>query len=805
MKKASLDHAAPFRCDKITPELSAAEVGLEQYASSTCCPNAGQRFHFGMANERCGHFDEDLSSHEHKDPVMKNRVLLFQFLSSLLLPVCLAQPRLPLVIPRIQTPIKFDGLVDDDAWQGVTPFRPIVYSPNTGEEPSERTEILMAYDDEYVYVGARFYDREPEKIQATSKKRDDMKASNDWFGVLLDTFKDNENAIALFTSPTGLRTDMLIFNDAQGDAPYNENWNTFWDAEAATTGDGWSAEIRIPVSSLRFQESEGRVIMGLIGMRFIARKNEYITFPAMKPEWGPWGSMKPSQAQEIVFEDLHTKTPVYITPYLLGGSGWSYDLDGADALYTRSVNPTREIGLDAKYGLTNNITLDLTLNTDFAQVEADDQQINLTRFDLFFPEKRMFFQERASTFEFGLDGDNRLFYSRRIGIQDGNLVRIYGGARLTGRVGPWDLGFLSMQTAAVQNRPTENFGVVRLRRQVLNPYSYVGGIVTNRIDADGQYNTAYGFDGLLRLFGDDYLTLNWAQTFQRGRRNLASSLDPTKLRMYWERRTLKGVAYQLSYARAGAEYDPGMGFELRKDYTHYAVKALYGWLPGQDSWLLRHNISVKAELFQRNADGVTESAEIDPAWELESNSGFYALLGPKFYYENVPEDFSLSDNAQVPRGSYRYSELHAYFFTPQVSSFYVEAEVNAGSFYDGKRTSIKISPQWNASASFEMGGTYEFNKVTFAGRNQEFTAHLAKVRVLAMFSTQFSAAAFVQYNTATNTVTTNVRVRYNPREGNDLYLVYDEGLNTDRMRAIPALPYFSSRTVLVKYSYTFSL
>lgn len=737
---------------------------------------------------------------------MKNRIVFILSLFPLVLvEVCPARQGSPIIIPSLPSPIKFDGLVDDPAWEGITPFRPVVYQPNTGGQPSEQTEFLMAYDDEFVYIGARLYDREPENIQAASKKRDDMKASNDWFGIILDTFKDNENAIALFTNPAGLRTDMQLFNDAQGDAPFNASWNTFWDAQAVTTTGGWSAEMRIPVSSLRFQETNGRVVMGFIGIRFIARKNEFMTYPAMKPEWGPFGSMKPSKAQPIVFENLLSKTPLYVAPYLLGGSEWSYNLDGGGSLYACSVHPSREVGLDAKYGISNNLTLDLTLNTDFAQIEADEEQINLTRFDVFFPEKRIFFQERSSIFEFGLDGDNRLFYSRRIGILDGALVRIYGGARLIGRAGAWDIGSLVMQTASVGNRTSENFSVARLRRQVINPYSYIGGIVANRIGTKGESNTACGLDGLFRLFGDDYLTVNWAQTFQPARRNPVASLNASKLRMYWERRTVSGLAYQIGYVRTGADYDPGLGFELRDNYGRYSAKVLHGWLPGETSRLLRHNISVTSEVFQRNTDGVIESAEISPAWELESNSGLYAIAGPKLYHEDVPADFFLSENALVPRGTYRFFELHAYLYTPQVGSFYLEAECNAGSFYDGTRTSIRLTPQWNASSSFEMGVTYEYTKVTFAGRNQQFTAHLGKIRSLVMFSTELSAASFVQYNTSTNTVVTNVRIRYNPHEGNDLYLVYDERLNTDRTRQTPELPYFSNRMVLVKYTYTFSL
>ena len=210
-----------------------------------------------------------------------------------------AQPRpesdAPLVLPRVRGPVTLDGLSDEPAWRGV-PLLPCVgYLPNSGAAPSERTEVLVAYDDGFLYVAGRLYDREPDKIQATSRKRDDMKLSNDWFGVILDTFGDHENALCFYTTPAGLRLDMTVFNDAQGDFPVDKNWNTFWDVATVRNAEGWFAEIRIPLSSLRFQATDGRVVMGLIANRYIARKNEAITFPFIPPKWGFWGSFKPSR------------------------------------------------------------------------------------------------------------------------------------------------------------------------------------------------------------------------------------------------------------------------------------------------------------------------------------------------------------------------------------------------------------------------------------------------------------------------------------------------------------------------------
>jgi hypothetical protein len=710
----------------------------------------------------------------------------------------------PFVLPRIQGKVTLDGLSSEPAWNGIKPLPVLVHTPNTGAEPSELTEILVAYDDEFIYVAGRFYDREPDEIHASSKKRDDMKLSNDWLGIILDTFLDRENALAFFTTPAGLRLDMTIFNDAQGDFPVNQDWNTFWDVETVRNTEGWFAEMRIPLSSLRFQSVEGRVVMGLTVWRYISRKNEVITFPAIPPKWGFWGSFKPSQTREIVLEGVSSRKPLYVAPYLLGGYGRSSELNEAETAYVGKNKFVREAGLDVKYGLTNNLTLDLTVNTDFAQVEADDQQVNLTRFSLFFPEKRLFFQERASVFDFNFGNESSLFYSRRIGIYDGGLVRIYGGARLIGRVGPWDLGFLDMQTAAVEDLPSENFGVLRVRRQVFNPNSWMGAMATSRIDLDGKFNTAYGLDGIVKLFGDDYLSWNWAQTFATGEKNRLISLDQAKFRVNWERRTLEGLAYNLDFSRAGVDYDPGMGFEFRENYSRIGDRLLYGWLPGEGSWLQRHSVFFDGFLYLRNEDGAVESSEIGPGYQFASKSGYYGTIQPTFCFENVQEAFSLSDEAEIPAGRYHFFNMNFQFQTPSTTSYYLEGALVAGSFYDGSRFSLGISPRWDISSSLEISGFYEFDRATFPDRDQKFIAHIGRLRILAMLSTKFSAAAFVQYNSAADAVTANIRIRYNPREGSDLYIVFNDGLNTDRMREIPPLPRSMGRTLLVKYTYTFN-
>jgi len=708
---------------------------------------------------------------------------------------------------QMQKPVKLDGISDEPAWQGIEPLRIVMRRPNFGIKPSERTDILMGYDDNYLYLAGRFYDHEPSKIQATATKRDDWKQSLDQIGIIIDTFNDNENAMLFVTTPSGVRIDATVLNDANNapEANLNRDWNTFWDVEAVRNNDGWFAEIRIPFSSLRFQDKDGQVIMGIIVFRWIARKSEMDIFPAIDPKHGYWGFLKPSQAHEFEFEGIRSQKPLYVAPYLLGGMGQTYKLNDAKTNYLRQDDPNFEPGLDVKYGLTSNLTLDLTVNTDFAQVEADDQQINLTRFSLFFPEKRLFFQERSSNFEFNFDESNRLFYSRRIGIYDGKPVRIYGGGRIVGRVGPWDVGFLNMQTAPVEDISTENFTVLRLRRQIINPSTYIGGIITSRVDKDCGYNTAYGLDGIFRLFGDDYLTLRWAQTFKRGLEHNSASLKPARIFMNWERRTIEGLGYNLSYSRAGAAYDPGMGYERRDDFTWINSRVLYGWIPGDKSSLKSHQILTEGLMFFRNHDGSTESADFGMGYEFESKYGYNGSVLTKIYHEDLQKSFNFSHDTNVPTGNYTFFGMEGKFSTCRGRLYSIGTSLEVGQFYDGWRVTMGLTPSWNISSNVEVSGFYQINKLSFEKRNQNLLAHVGRFKTLVRLNFKFSISSFIQYNSIINAVITNIRIRYNPSEGNDLYLVYDEGYNTDRYRTDPILPVTSNRALFMKYTYTFKL
>lgn len=714
------------------------------------------------------------------------------------------------VIPRIQGLISLDGVIDEPAWQAIEPLALVMQTPRYGEPPSERTEVRIAYDEEYLYVAGRLY-AAPEQVFAASFKRDLFTVATDYFGLVLDSFNDNENALVFFTTPTGGRTDWVMFNDAQEPPfPADPSWNAFWDSAVTRTEEGWFAEIRIPFSSLRFQDVEGRVVMGLIAVRFIGRKNEWITYPAIPPKWGFWSWAKPSQAQHVVFEGLQSRKPIYLTPYALSGLSQHHRIDGKRAIYRRVDDPSYDVGLDVKYGITSNLTLDLTVNTDFAQVEADNEEINLTRFSLFFPEKRPFFLERSSIFDVNVGPLDRLFYSRRIGLVDGHALPILGGARLVGRVGGWDVGVLNMQTARnsellleAGGLPSENLGVVRLRRQMFNPYSYAGGIATSRFDTRGSYNFLYGFDGLLRLFGDEYLSLTWAQSFDDNSEHATSGMETARLHVQWERRIVEGFGYGLSVSRSGAAFNPELGFTLRNDFTRFGDRLSYSWFAGEASPFLRHQIWLEGSAFLRNADGTVESAEFGPKWEARWKTGPELTVALLMSYEDLRHSFRLYDEADVPNGNHTFYGIQSRFWSGGGSMLRTEFTARAGTFFDGRLLSVSAGPQWTLSRHMELSAHYAYNRITFPVRDQRLGVHLGRLNLLATLNTKLSAMAFIQYSSAIDAVITNIRLRYNPTEGNDFYIVFNEGMNTDRYGVLPHLPLTGNRTIMLKYTYTF--
>ena len=702
--------------------------------------------------------------------------------------------------------IRFDGQVNESAWDAIDPLPMVQYEPNAGAPPSEKTEIRLGYDDTFFYVSIRAFDRDSNGIRATSLYRDRI-AGSDHLEILLDTYNDNQSGYIFTTTPAGIRNDLEIANDAQGLALgsgslFNRDFNTFWEAESTITQKGWFAEMRIPFSSLRFQDIEGQVVMGIIVQRKIARKNERLVFPAVPPITN-WAFLRPSLAQKITFTGIRATKKVYVSPYVLLGHDRVNVLNETATEYSKSTDFEFNAGGEVKYSISNNLTADFTLNTDFAQAEADDQLVNLSRFSLFFPEKRQFFQERASVFDFRTGGLSRLFFSRRIGLtESGEQVPVYGGIRLIGRMDTWDLGILNMQTQSLDSIPTENFGVLRVRKRVFNQNSYVGGMFTSRLDGDGNSNLAYGLDGIIQVAGDDFLTVQWSQTFDsRNTADESADLKNGRLALEMNRRRRKGFGYTLGAIFSGPDYQPGVGFVDRSDFKFGTAVLSQTWLnpTGPFIW---HKIEPFGNAFLSNQGGELLSSEYGLEWSFTRRNQDSGGLVLKQVRENLLEEFPLPDTISIPMGSYDFFRAEASYRMAIDRTMRTGAIFETGTFYDGWLHSLTLTPSWYISKHLQLNLEYVYNYGEFDDRNELLNFHIARLRIGTALDRKLSTNALVQYSGAQNLFSLNVRFRFNWREGQDLWIVFNSGLNTDRQGFIPMLPSINNQSILLKYIHT---
>jgi hypothetical protein len=693
-------------------------------------------------------------------------------------------------LTRLAAPIVLDGQMGDEGWKAVAPLPLTMHLPVFRGTPTQKTEIRVAYDADHVYFGGWFYDTDPAGLRINSLYRDRF-SGDDALAIYIDAFNDNENAKWFGITPAGMRFDLLVSEDGN---TINGNWDGFWDARTSVTTDGWFVEARIPFSTLGFiARDSGDIVMGLTVTRLVSRLGERVTFPAIDPAFT---FRRPSLAQDVSVSGVRSRRPVYVTPYVLAGS----ERRGA----APRVTP-REIGLDIKVPLTSQLTLDVTVNTDFAQVEADDQQVALDRFPLFYPERRRFFQENSGLFDFVGPGGTRLFHSRRIGLAaDQTPVPILAGTRLVGRAGAWDVGALSVVTDPHEGAPREHFGVLRLRRAVVNPWSNAGLFITS-VAGGGAHNLVVAADTSLRVHGDHYLTMKWASSFDDALPDDTSMVKRSQVSSRWERRTGRGLGYTLEYARVGQDFTPDLGFLPRRDFT--TVNAVGNYFVFTDTHRILRRIYPGALAFStfRNSDGVLESGQYAFWVQWDTKAGGGGWIEPKWFREDVTAAFRIGGTVDIPAGRYDFADLQLAWLMPTGRRLRANVDARAGSYFDGRRTQVIVSPTWNASKHLEIGGTYQLTRLRFPVRNQAVDIHLASLRIGTALNVRLSGTSMVQYNSTTDRLDLNLRFRYNVREGTDLWLVYNEGIDaSDRPDFLGAdRPRSQSRAFIVKYSRTF--
>ena len=732
------------------------------------------------------------------------RPLVLLFLSLFVLPPpttaqTSTSPRPTIEALRIDAPIRLDGVLDEAAWEQAP-----VGSGFTAREPeddrpaAQQTEFSVVYTENVLYFGIRAHDPEPDAIVAKELQRDsDHGRNDDSLAIVLDTFHDQRNSVTFEVNPLGARTDSLVTDEGKDQ---NIEWNGVWNATARRTTEGWQAEVAIPFATLRFDPAQS--VWGLNVRRVVRRTNEESNWAPIGREIGPRAVSRMYAAHWVSLAgDLTGISGVKpgrrldVKPFVLASaaeeprneaSGTIDDIDG---------------GIDLKWGLTKSLTLDLTYNTDFAQVEVDQQQVNLTRFSLFFPEKREFFLENAGIFEFGPPspgGGNRpplmkTFFSRRIGLDRGEEVPIDIGARLTGRAGAWNVGLLTVGTEAVAagNRPgaaAAQHSVFRLKRD-LGERSSVGMIYTELDPRGGARNQLYGVDLDYKPNRQSQFYLFGAASEDEGR-----SGDTGALGTGWAY-TTRTVRANVDLTEAQGNFNPGSGFLLRRDFRRYHPTVR--WEPRVNRGVVRSWV-LEAELdyFERESLGRIESRKL-----LLAPIGMRTTGDDRFRLafvndvEQLFEPFEIRPGIVIPAGLYKFDSIFLRGFSNQGRRLAWRGNINVGEFFGGDRRSYMLSSFVRLSRHLLTEFQWNYNDVTLP--QGDFTATIYTVRLDAAFSPDLRLNTLAQYNDAAQLAGVNVRFNWIYKPGANLFVVYNHNWDAPTFSARET----ARRELIVKFNY----
>ena len=683
---------------------------------------------------------------------------------------------------RITTPMRLDGRLDEAFYEQIRPIAAFEQQdPREGDPISERTEAWVLYDDKNLYVACRCWDENPGRIVANDMRRDSSNLrQNDNFGVFLDTFNDKRNGFIFYVTPVGGMLDGAI-TDERG---YNPDWNTVWDAKVSRSGDGWFSELAIPFKSLRYAPSLDQV-WGITLRRTIRGKNEYAYTTPMRPQWGVGAFFRASAAATLVgVETPPAGLNMEIKPYAI--SRVTTDLVTKPAV-RNDAEP--DAGVDVKYGITKSITADFTYNTDFAQVEADEVQVNLTRFNLQFPEKRDFFLEGQGTFTFGsvfgagggvagsggTSGGSdapTIFYSRQIGLYAGRAVPILGGGRVSGRAGRYSLGALNISSdddAAVGAEQT-NFTVLRLRRDILRR-STIGVLFTRRsvsTVAPGS-NEVYGLDGNFAFFQNVYASAYIAKSRTEGR----SGRDLS----YRGNVSYTNDRYSLQVDRAfvGDNFNPEVGFLARSSFRRNFAVAKFTPRPAKSTRIRKSYYETSFNYTTDNSNRL-ESREWASAARVElQNSDVFHL---EYFqdYELLKRTFTPATGISFPAGGYEFQHVRGAWSAGQQHRLSGTAAVDVGSFYDGTKKTASLNARYGFSSQLGVEPNISLNWISRAGRTT--TVKATGARTTFTLTPRMFVAALVQYASSSNSFTTNFRFRWEYQPGSEIFVVYTDGRDT---------------------------
>ena len=714
---------------------------------------------------------------------------------------------------REQAPRVDGNVLDDAAWAAVAPVSGFQQTaPDAGQPATERTEVRVMFTDDTIYFGVVCYDKDPAAIIMSDSRRDSSMNDADSFQMVLDTFSDRQNGFVFGTTPAGQEYDGQVTDEGGGRRGgrgggggfsrgsgngFNLNWDGAWQVQTAISDIGWSAEFAIPFRTIRYPDREDQV-WGMNFQRTIRRRNETAYWAPLPRQYNLYRVSMAGQLAGVRAPVGFTGN-LQVTPYVVG------------EMATRDIEPglgpqsAGNFGADLKYSVTSGLTLDATYNTDFAQVEVDQQQINLDRFNLFFPEKRPFFLENAGAFSVANQsggrnlGQTELFFSRRIGISDvGTPIPIVGGARMSGKVtDSTTVGFLNMQTEQVGTRSNtaNNFSVARLRRDLPNRSS-IGGLFVNRqgtssYAATEDYNRTYAFDGRWGI-GENGMVQGFmgrTQTPGRDGRDHALSVSSQYSSEAWR----LAAAYQEN----GEDFNPEVGY-LQRDRGFRAVNFSINNTTRPDGFLKYQELTPHMT-FSRfwNFEGVMETTFVHLHYNGEFEDSSSAGVSYDLRQEYVFEDFTVS-GLSVPAGRWDFNELSYQYNSDRSAPFSAGIRATTAGFFNGNIVTIRPSINARYGETFNLSLSYSRNNIDLPSGSA--VTNLSSVNLGYNFSPRLYVQTLLQHNDSADLWSMNFRVGWLQDANTGLFFVYNE---TDGLGDF--IPSYAGRSVILKYSYLFDV
>ena len=707
--------------------------------------------------------------------------------------------------PAAEAPALDGDVLGDPAWTSVAPIEGFFQEqPQEGAPASERTEVRLIFTKDTLYIGAVMYDREPSGIVVSDSRRDAPLDNVDSFQVIFDTYRDRQNGFVFGTNPAGVEYDGQSTLEGQGGgglagaqmqasgsgSGFNVNWDGAWQVRTRITDIGWSAEFAIPFRTLRFPASPEQT-WGVNFQRNIRRRNE-------RSYWAPiprqFNLYRVSLAGAVSGIRTPTVRNFKLMPFVLGSTITS----GIKPVDTENSG---EVGGDLKYSVTPSLTLDATVNTDFAQVEVDDQQVNLDRFNLFFPEKRPFFLENAGFFSVGNPGEVDLFFSRRIGLSgSGEAVPIVAGGRLSGKVGKFNVGLLNMQTNDVENTlPGNNFSVVRFSRDLPNRSS-VGGILVNRVATgalagSGDNNQTFAVDGRLGVKQNTVVSGFLARTRTPDTSGAEEEFLAFNLR---SRTNLRRIDVDAGYQQVGEQFNPEVGFLARGGYRKPDVRIMTRFRPKGIFQELRPHATYRSFW---GFDGFQETGylHLDNHWQLKNSTEVHS--GINLTHEGVRVPFEIYPGIFVPAGEYKNAEVQPVLMTNQGAPVSVNLQTFFGGFFSGHRKTISPTLRFRGGSALTAELSYQRNDVDLP--QGDFVTNLVRTRFSYSFTPRIFAQSLVQYNDRADVWSVNLRVGWLQAANTGLFIVYNDTRGLYDME--PRRPERTDRSLIVKFSRMFDV